>query len=165
MVRFLKRASSNLQHSLRMVLPSRRLALLERRRILAHHLGEFIIVYNKVGGSSVSLVLWIAMHCQKQARSLCPAERRGSSSLLALSRALWDVMGSRTSLPNQLVWKATFDYLWRPRGRSSVSSKGTFLLSAVAPEMNPGLCEFALSLLCLETVVNWLFESKFELWI
>ncbi|XP_057399378.1 tubulin polyglutamylase TTLL5 isoform X10 [Balaenoptera acutorostrata] len=46
-VRFLKRASSNLQHSLRMVLPSRRLALLERRRILAHQLGDFIIVYNK----------------------------------------------------------------------------------------------------------------------
>ena len=47
-VRFLKRASSNLQHSLRMVLPSRRLALLERRRILAHQLGDFIGVYNKV---------------------------------------------------------------------------------------------------------------------
>ncbi|XP_008565292.1 PREDICTED: tubulin polyglutamylase TTLL5 isoform X3 [Galeopterus variegatus] len=46
-VRFLKRASSNLQHSLRMVLPSRRLALLERRRILAHQLGDFIIVYSK----------------------------------------------------------------------------------------------------------------------
>ncbi|XP_004681733.1 PREDICTED: tubulin polyglutamylase TTLL5 isoform X3 [Condylura cristata] len=46
-VRFLKRASSNLQHSLKMVLPSRRLALLERRRILAHQLGDFIIVYNK----------------------------------------------------------------------------------------------------------------------
>ncbi|XP_077606926.1 tubulin polyglutamylase TTLL5 isoform X8 [Crocuta crocuta] len=46
-VRFLKRASSNLQHSMRMVLPSRRLALLERRRILAHQLGDFIIVYNK----------------------------------------------------------------------------------------------------------------------
>ncbi|XP_006157107.1 tubulin polyglutamylase TTLL5 isoform X8 [Tupaia chinensis] len=46
-VRFLKRASSNLQHSLRMVLPSRRLALLERRRILAHQLGDFIIVYNR----------------------------------------------------------------------------------------------------------------------
>ncbi|XP_069453223.1 tubulin polyglutamylase TTLL5 isoform X29 [Ovis canadensis] len=46
-VRFLKRASSNLQHSLRMVLPSRRLALLERRRILAHQLGDFISVYNK----------------------------------------------------------------------------------------------------------------------
>ncbi|XP_063097377.1 tubulin polyglutamylase TTLL5 isoform X3 [Cavia porcellus] len=46
-VRFLKRASSNLQHSLRMVLPSRRLALLERRRILARQLGDFIIVYNK----------------------------------------------------------------------------------------------------------------------
>uniref|UniRef100_A0A8D0Z679 Tubulin--tyrosine ligase-like protein 5 n=1 Tax=Sus scrofa TaxID=9823 RepID=A0A8D0Z679_PIG len=46
-VRFLKRASSNLQHSVRMVLPSRRLALPERRRILAHQLGDFIIVYNK----------------------------------------------------------------------------------------------------------------------
>ncbi|XP_066884137.1 tubulin polyglutamylase TTLL5 isoform X1 [Kogia breviceps] len=46
-VRFLKRASSNLQHSLRMILPSRRLALLERRRILAHQLGDFIVVYNK----------------------------------------------------------------------------------------------------------------------
>ncbi|XP_040333695.1 tubulin polyglutamylase TTLL5 isoform X11 [Herpailurus yagouaroundi] len=46
-VRFLKRASSNLQHSMRMVLPSRRLALLERRRILAHQLGDFILVYNK----------------------------------------------------------------------------------------------------------------------
>ncbi|XP_057344281.1 tubulin polyglutamylase TTLL5 isoform X8 [Manis pentadactyla] len=46
-VHFLKQASSNLQHSLRMVLPSRRLALLERRRILAHQLGDFIIVYNK----------------------------------------------------------------------------------------------------------------------
>ncbi|XP_012868958.1 PREDICTED: tubulin polyglutamylase TTLL5 [Dipodomys ordii] len=46
-VRFLKRASSNLQHSLRMILPSRRLALLERRRILAHQLGDFILVYNK----------------------------------------------------------------------------------------------------------------------
>lgn len=42
-----------------MVLPSRRLALLERRRILAHQLGDFISVYNKVGGSSVSPVLWI----------------------------------------------------------------------------------------------------------
>ncbi|KAK2509583.1 hypothetical protein MC885_010802 [Smutsia gigantea] len=46
-VRFLKRASNNLQHSLRMVLPSRRLALLERRRILAHQLGDFITVYNR----------------------------------------------------------------------------------------------------------------------
>uniref|UniRef100_A0A2I3H0U4 Tubulin--tyrosine ligase-like protein 5 n=1 Tax=Nomascus leucogenys TaxID=61853 RepID=A0A2I3H0U4_NOMLE len=46
-VRFLKRASNNLRHSLKMVLPSRRLALPERRRILAHQLGDFIIVYNK----------------------------------------------------------------------------------------------------------------------
>uniref|UniRef100_A0A674JQU9 Tubulin--tyrosine ligase-like protein 5 n=1 Tax=Terrapene triunguis TaxID=2587831 RepID=A0A674JQU9_9SAUR len=46
-VRFLKRAASNLQQSLRMLLPSRRLALNDRRRILAHQLGEFIVCYNK----------------------------------------------------------------------------------------------------------------------
>ncbi|NXA50389.1 TTLL5 polyglutamylase, partial [Nothocercus julius] len=46
-VRFLKRAASNLQHSLRMLLPSRRLGLNDRRRILAHQLGEFIVCYNK----------------------------------------------------------------------------------------------------------------------
>ncbi|XP_075359395.1 tubulin polyglutamylase TTLL5 isoform X2 [Mycteria americana] len=46
-VRFLKRAASNLQQSLRMLLPSRRLGLNDRRRILAHQLGEFIICYNK----------------------------------------------------------------------------------------------------------------------
>ncbi|KAM6335510.1 tubulin polyglutamylase TTLL5 [Podargus strigoides] len=46
-VRFLKRAASNLQQSLRMLLPSRRLGLNDRRRILAHQLGEFIICYDK----------------------------------------------------------------------------------------------------------------------
>lgn len=48
MVRFLKRAASNLQQSLRMLLPSRHLGLNDRRRILAQQLGEFIIWYNKV---------------------------------------------------------------------------------------------------------------------
>ncbi|KFR00479.1 Tubulin polyglutamylase TTLL5, partial [Opisthocomus hoazin] len=46
-VRFLQRAASHLQQSLRMLLPSRRLGLNDRRRILAHQLGEFIIYYNK----------------------------------------------------------------------------------------------------------------------
>ncbi|XP_075281972.1 tubulin polyglutamylase TTLL5 isoform X3 [Opisthocomus hoazin] len=46
-VRFLQRAASHLQQSLRMLLPSRRLGLNDRRRILAHQLGEFIICYNK----------------------------------------------------------------------------------------------------------------------
>ncbi|KFO78238.1 Tubulin polyglutamylase TTLL5 [Cuculus canorus] len=46
-VRFLKRAASNLQQSLRMMLPSRRLGLNDRLRILAHQLGEFIVSYNK----------------------------------------------------------------------------------------------------------------------
>ncbi|XP_071894538.1 tubulin polyglutamylase TTLL5 isoform X3 [Anas platyrhynchos] len=46
-VRFLKRAASNLQQSLRVLLPSRHLGLNDRRRILAHQLGKFIIYYNK----------------------------------------------------------------------------------------------------------------------
>lgn len=45
-----------------MVLPSRRLALLERRRILAHQLGDFIIVYNKVKMVHVGLLLQVAPH-------------------------------------------------------------------------------------------------------
>ncbi|XP_064420977.1 tubulin polyglutamylase TTLL5 isoform X2 [Latimeria chalumnae] len=46
-IRFLKRAASNLQQSLKLVLPSRRLSLADRRHILAHQLGEFIQCYNK----------------------------------------------------------------------------------------------------------------------
>ncbi|NXU52788.1 TTLL5 polyglutamylase, partial [Turnix velox] len=46
-VHFLKRATSNLQQSLRMLSPTRHLALSDRRRILAHQLGQFIICYNK----------------------------------------------------------------------------------------------------------------------
>lgn len=162
MVRFLRRASSNLQHSLRMVLPSRRLALLERRRILAHHLGDFIIVYNKVGGSSVSLVLWIATHCQKQARSLCPAERRGSSSLLALSRALWDIMGSRTSLPNQLVWKATCE---GPGAVVHSHPKAHSFWVLLHLRWILGYVNLHCHYCAWRQLVNWLFESKFELWI
>lgn len=58
-VRFLKRAASNLQQSLRMLLPSRRLALYDRRRILAHQLGEFIICYNRV---STDYASWVVLH-------------------------------------------------------------------------------------------------------
>uniref|UniRef100_A0A673ZJ37 Tubulin--tyrosine ligase-like protein 5 n=1 Tax=Salmo trutta TaxID=8032 RepID=A0A673ZJ37_SALTR len=46
-IRFLKRAASNLQQDMRMVLPSRQLPLQDRRRILSHQLGEFIHCYNK----------------------------------------------------------------------------------------------------------------------
>ncbi|KAJ1104661.1 hypothetical protein NDU88_002071 [Pleurodeles waltl] len=46
-VRFLKRAAANLQQSLRMVLPGRRLPLMDRRRILAYQLGEFLHYYNQ----------------------------------------------------------------------------------------------------------------------
>lgn len=47
-IRFLKRAASNLQQDIRVVLPSRKLPLQDRRRILSHQLGEFIHCYNKV---------------------------------------------------------------------------------------------------------------------
>ncbi|MFT7817391.1 tubulin polyglutamylase TTLL5 [Arapaima gigas] len=46
-VRFLKRAASNLQQNLHVALPSRQLPLADRRRILSHQLGEFIHRYNK----------------------------------------------------------------------------------------------------------------------
>ncbi|XP_067848219.1 tubulin polyglutamylase TTLL5 isoform X2 [Heptranchias perlo] len=46
-IRFLKRASCNLQHSVKMTLPSRRLPASERRHILAQHLGVFIRYYSK----------------------------------------------------------------------------------------------------------------------
>ncbi|NXH92672.1 TTLL5 polyglutamylase, partial [Edolisoma coerulescens] len=46
-IRFLKRAASNLRQSLRLLLPSRHLGLTDRRRILARQLGQFIICYTK----------------------------------------------------------------------------------------------------------------------
>ncbi|NXI88767.1 TTLL5 polyglutamylase, partial [Rhipidura dahli] len=46
-IRFLKRAASNLRQSLRLLIPSRHLGLTDRRRILARQLGQFIICYNK----------------------------------------------------------------------------------------------------------------------
>ncbi|XP_053835167.1 tubulin polyglutamylase TTLL5 isoform X3 [Vidua macroura] len=46
-IRFLKRAASNLRPSLRLLLPSHHVGLTDRRRVLARQLGEFIICYNK----------------------------------------------------------------------------------------------------------------------
>lgn len=48
MIRFLRRAVSNLQQDIQVVLPNRQLPLQDRRRILSHQLGEFIHCYNKV---------------------------------------------------------------------------------------------------------------------
>ncbi|XP_041928112.1 tubulin polyglutamylase TTLL5 isoform X2 [Alosa sapidissima] len=46
-IRFLKRAASNLQEDMKMDLPSTQLPLQDRCRILSHQLGEFIRCYNK----------------------------------------------------------------------------------------------------------------------
>ncbi|XP_066178117.1 tubulin polyglutamylase TTLL5 [Sylvia atricapilla] len=46
-VRFLRRAATNLRQSLSLLLPSRHVGLPLRRRILARQLGDFIISYNK----------------------------------------------------------------------------------------------------------------------
>ncbi|XP_060685514.1 tubulin polyglutamylase TTLL5 isoform X3 [Hemiscyllium ocellatum] len=46
-IRFLKRAASNLQQSVMVTLPSRRLPISERRHMLAQQLGVFIRSYNK----------------------------------------------------------------------------------------------------------------------
>ncbi|XP_061854304.1 tubulin polyglutamylase TTLL5 isoform X3 [Colius striatus] len=63
-VRFLKRTASNLQQSLRMLLPSRRSGLNDRRRVLAHLLGEFIICYNKcLLCTQASKLLFVSKGC------------------------------------------------------------------------------------------------------
>ncbi|XP_068436335.1 tubulin polyglutamylase TTLL5 isoform X2 [Clinocottus analis] len=46
-IRFLRRAASNLEQDIKVVLPSRQLPLQDRRRILSHQLAEFIHCYNK----------------------------------------------------------------------------------------------------------------------
>lgn len=46
-LRFLKRAAVNLQQPFKVVVPSRKLPLADRRRILAKQLGDFVHIYNK----------------------------------------------------------------------------------------------------------------------
>ncbi|NWR10390.1 TTLL5 polyglutamylase, partial [Paradoxornis webbianus] len=46
-IRFLRRAASNLRQSFGLMLPSRHVGLALRRRLLARQLGQFIICYNK----------------------------------------------------------------------------------------------------------------------
>ncbi|KAF5909576.1 tubulin polyglutamylase TTLL5 isoform X1, partial [Clarias magur] len=46
-MRFLMRAASNLKQDMKVLFPSRQLSLPDRRRILAHQLGEFIHCYNQ----------------------------------------------------------------------------------------------------------------------
>ncbi|XP_067680981.1 tubulin polyglutamylase TTLL5-like isoform X3 [Haliotis asinina] len=46
-LRFLKRAAVNLQQSFKVIVPSRKLPLSDRRRILAKQLGDFVHIYNK----------------------------------------------------------------------------------------------------------------------
>uniref|UniRef100_H2VCG1 Tubulin--tyrosine ligase-like protein 5 n=1 Tax=Takifugu rubripes TaxID=31033 RepID=H2VCG1_TAKRU len=53
-IRFLKRAASNLQQDVQVAFPSRQLPLQDRRRILSHQLGEFIHCYDQVSAITVS---------------------------------------------------------------------------------------------------------------
>ncbi|XP_041351009.1 tubulin polyglutamylase TTLL5-like [Gigantopelta aegis] len=46
-LRFLKRAAVNLQQPFKVIVPSRKLVLADRRRILAKQLGDFVHIYNK----------------------------------------------------------------------------------------------------------------------
>ena len=53
-LRFLKRAAGNLQQPVKVVVPSRKLPLNDRRRILAKQLGDFVHIYNKVAAQLFS---------------------------------------------------------------------------------------------------------------
>lgn len=58
-LRFLKRAAVNLQQPFKVVVPSRKLPLADRRRILAKQLADFVHIYNKVSVNSLFVhVLW-----------------------------------------------------------------------------------------------------------
>uniref|UniRef100_A0A3Q2Y186 Uncharacterized protein n=1 Tax=Hippocampus comes TaxID=109280 RepID=A0A3Q2Y186_HIPCM len=57
-VRFLRRAASNLQQDVNVVLPSHQLPVQDRRRILSHQLGEFIQSYEKTNGKPSCCVQW-----------------------------------------------------------------------------------------------------------
>ena len=56
-LRFLKRAAGNLQQPVKVVVPSRKLPLNDRRRILAKQLGDFVHIYNKVAAKLSSHLL------------------------------------------------------------------------------------------------------------
>ena len=74
MLRFLKRAAGNLQQPFKVVVPSRKLPLNDRRRILAKQLGEFVHIYNKVNKirltgvcNKVIRICFVDGHVHKQA--------------------------------------------------------------------------------------------------
>lgn len=64
-IRFLRRAASNLQQDIQVVLPNRQLPLQDRRRILSHQLGEFIRCYNKVLILITQLQFWAGLETKE----------------------------------------------------------------------------------------------------
>lgn len=60
-IRFLKRATSNLQQDVQVAFPSRQLPLQDRRRMLSHQLGEFIRCYDQVSGFPAKQQFWDVM--------------------------------------------------------------------------------------------------------
>lgn len=61
-LRFLKRAAVNLQQPFKVVVPSRKLPLADRRRILAKQLGDFVHIYNKVSSNSLLVHVLVITH-------------------------------------------------------------------------------------------------------
>ena len=49
-LRFLRRAAGNLQQPFKAIVPSRKLPMHDRRRILAKQLADFVSIYSKVSG-------------------------------------------------------------------------------------------------------------------
>ncbi|XP_056915415.1 tubulin polyglutamylase TTLL5 isoform X1 [Takifugu flavidus] len=62
-IRFLKRAASNLQQDVQVAFPSRQLPLQDRRRILSHQLGEFIHCYDQETDNMVKKQVSDGGHC------------------------------------------------------------------------------------------------------
>ncbi|GFO41356.1 tubulin polyglutamylase ttll5 [Plakobranchus ocellatus] len=68
-LRFLKRAAINLTQAFRVVVPSKKLPLGDRRRILAKQLGDFVHIYNKETDHLKAVKVRVKMENKKARRS------------------------------------------------------------------------------------------------
>ncbi|GFS10858.1 tubulin polyglutamylase TTLL5 [Elysia marginata] len=68
-LRFLKRAAINLTQAFRVVVPSKKLPLGDRRRILAKQLGDFVHIYNKETDHLKAVKVRVKMENKKAKRS------------------------------------------------------------------------------------------------
>ncbi|CAG10623.1 unnamed protein product [Tetraodon nigroviridis] len=111
-IRFLKRAASNLQQDIQVAFPSRQLPLQDRRRILSHQLGEFIHCYDQVFALPAKQQFkQLPSYAQSLAKSqFCYSERPPDPPAYASSAVVsqplgvsWTPVSTGKNPPNQVL--------------------------------------------------------------